>query len=228
MKFKQPIVIVGYQGRLARACQELLIRKNIDFRVFSKKAPEHIRVLDFKKSSGVIDFSLPQAAEEVSALVVAAKVPWVCGTTGWSAGDSSLESIRSASMHSPVVFDSNFSLGIEVLCQTAEILARALPDEKILITDIHHQNKIDSPSGTALKIQKRLLKVSPQLKIEHRDYRMGEVAGEHRVSVAWEHEWMELTHRASSKEAFSEGALRALYWAQKQPAGLYTMKEVLG
>lgn len=219
-------VIVGSKGRMSGSLQKIFQERSEEFRIFSENAPADLQVQDFKGSRGVIDFSAPESTEIVIQKAVEAGVPLVCGTTGWKSEAERDELFSEAAKKIPIVVDSNFSLGIEILSRGAELLAKNLPGP-FFITDLHHQHKKDAPSGTAFKLAERIRSVNPEAEIEHRDFRLGEIPGEHRVLVSWENETMEFTHRASSRDAFSYGSIRALDWAQDQKPGLYKMSEVL-
>lgn len=220
------VVIVGSQGRMSSMLQELCRQDRIEYRLYSTNAPEDKRVESFAGASGVIDFSLPQATNEVIKLCREARVPLVCGTTGWASEQERDMIFEEASREIPVVLDSNFSMGVELLCQTAELLAKQL-DTGFGITDIHHHHKKDSPSGTALKLAKRIQEQNQNATVTFNDFRLGEIPGEHRVLVSWKDETMELMHRAHNRKPFAQGALHAYDWAQKQKPGLYRMKDVL-
>jgi len=219
----KPIVIVGSRGRMAQELQKILNDQTLAFSIYSPNSKESVQ--DFQSSSGVIDFSKPEATPEVIRLARAAKVPLICGTTGWKSEEEKRALFEEAAAEIPIVLDSNFSLGIELLCRSCQILAKNL-EGPFIITDIHHRHKKDAPSGTALKIAKRMKDQKPGLEIQFKDMRIGEIPGEHRVMVAWKNESIEFIHRASSRSAFAEGAVKALNWASKQKPGLYEMKDM--
>lgn len=206
--------------------QEILREKKQDFKLYSPEDDPDNSVESFEGARGVIDFSRPEAAIKVAELASQAQVPLVCGTTGWSSEDQKKKAFDAASQIIPIVWDSNFSLGIEIQCQIAELLAKNI-DAPVVVTDIHHQHKKDAPSGTALKLQERMKSVSPDQKVLIHDMRVGEVPGEHRLYIAWENEVIEVSHRANSRRAFAEGALKALDWASTEKPGIYRMKDVL-
>jgi len=220
------IVIVGFEGRMAQSVQKLLTAAGREYRVFSPKAPKQLRTETFKDSLGVIDFSTPEVSRSVLSQALKDSAPLVCGTTGFGSEEERNKMFQPARDKIPIVLDSNFSIGIELLCQASEKLALHL-NEAFFITDIHHQHKKDAPSGTSLKLEARIRKVKPILEVEHRSLRMGEIAGEHSVSVAFGQERLQLTHQAFSKDVFSQGAIRALDWLQSKEPGVYSMKEVL-
>jgi len=219
------VILVGTQGRMSQALQNLLQRRKISYKIFG--APGKTREIEtFDGASGVIDFSLPAATSEILEKAVAAKVPVVCGTTGWTQPAIFSSLFQTAAQKIPIVWDSNFSLGIELLCQSLENLALHC-DGPFEILDRHHIHKKDAPSGTALKIKARIEAANPKAVCEIESIREGEDAGEHRVSLRFGDESLELSHQAYSREIFAAGALKALEWVQNQPAGLYSMKEVI-
>jgi 4-hydroxy-tetrahydrodipicolinate reductase len=218
-------IFIGYKGKMSLQLQEIYQEKNKSFKLFGPDAPADVGVKNFEGASGVIDFSSPSATAEITKLAAQAKTPLVCGTTGWKSSEERNKIFAEASKEIAIVADSNFSLGVEILCQATEKLAKGL-DHPFIITDIHHKHKVDTPSGTALKIKERILSVRPSAKVEFLDMRIGEVPGEHSVTVAWDQELLEFTHRANSRRAFADGAIKALEWATKQKPGLYSMKDV--
>ena len=138
--------------------------------------------------------------------------------------------IQEAAQSLPIVFASNFSVGVNVLFwltrKAAELLERDFDPE---IIETHHKMKKDAPSGTA-KTLAEILKAEQknQNEIPIQSIREGEVVGEHTVIFSGPGERLELTHRASSREIFARGALRAAKWIVGRPPGLYSMQDVLG
>lgn len=221
-----PIILVGYSGKMSKALQSLMAEKKTPFKIFSAQAPSELRIETFNGSAGVIDFSLPDATEGILAKVCAAGVPYVCGTTGFANKEGIIKSLAQASASIPIVFDSNFSLGVEILCAASELLAAAIKTP-IEIVDIHHIHKRDKPSGTALKIRDRILSANQTAPIQIKSERIGEVFGEHKVIAQFADESIEFIHRAHSRLPFAAGALKALEWARNQKPGLYSVKDVL-
>jgi 4-hydroxy-tetrahydrodipicolinate reductase len=198
------------------------------------------------KSDAVIDFSHHSTCETVLSACVAGKKTLVIGTTGHS--DPQIAAIHAAAQKIPVVFSGNYSTGVNALYwlsrKAAEILG---PDFDIEIIETHHRMKKDAPSGTAKNLAEILAEVR---KVQYRSdvrhgrvgdvgartkteigmhaVRGGDVVGDHTVLFAAPGERVELTHRASSREIFARGALRAAVWAHGKPAGLFTMQDVLG
>lgn len=218
-------LLIGEKGRMSLALQDVLKSRSKNFLLVgdAKKTPQ---IDSSSKVEGIIDFSAPEAAPDVVTLALHFKAPLVCGTTGWKSANSIQETFSLASRTLPIVWDSNYSLGVELLCQAAETVAKQGP-QSILIEDIHHIHKKDAPSGTALKIEKRIREVAPNLPLTIDSKREGEVFGIHRVKFRFSAESLEFSHEAASRQIFAEGALAALEWLKNQKPGLYSMRDVL-
>lgn len=181
-----------------------------------------------KNSDVAIDFSHPDAIEEICRAALQHRQPLVIGTTGHSAGQRS--AIEKAAKSLPIVFASNFSVGVNALFalthKTAEILGREFRAE---IVETHHRTKKDAPSGTAKTLSailSKARKTDEQIPIQ--SIREGDMVGEHTVIFSGPGERLELIHRAGSREIFARGALRAAQWVISKPSALYSMQDVLG
>ena len=176
----------------------------------------------------IIDFSHPDAIDEVCRAASQHGKSLVIGTTGHSQEQRRM--IQEAAQSLPIVFASNFSVGVNVLFwltrKAAELLERDFDPE---IIETHHKMKKDAPSGTA-KTLAEILKAEQknQNEIPIQSIREGEVVGEHTVIFTGPGERLELTHQAASREIFARGALRAAKWILGRPPGLYSMQDVLG
>jgi 4-hydroxy-tetrahydrodipicolinate reductase len=200
-------------------------------------------------ADGVIDFSLPGVTAELCPRCADRSLPLVVGTTGLDRDQ--LQGLRSAAERIPIVFAPNMSVGVNVLLSLAAEAARLLGEGYDLeIVEAHHNQKVDAPSGTALRLAEVLAgstgrfgaleeracygrgpgvtgpRTESQIGIH--TVRGGDIVGEHTVMLCGDGERLELTHRASSRQTFARGALRALRWAAGRPAGLYDMQDVLG
>ena len=176
----------------------------------------------------VIDFSHADAIEEICRATLEHGKSLVIGTTGHS--QRQRRTIVEAARSLPIVFASNFSVGVNVLFwltrKTAELLGQDFNPE---IIERHHKMKKDAPSGTAKTLAEILKAVQKdQNEIPIRSIREGQVVGEHTVIFNGPDERLELTHRAASREIFARGALRAAHWIMGKPPSLYTMQDVLG
>ena len=195
----------------------------------------------------VIDFSFHAVTLAVAQLCAQHKKPLVIGTTGHTAEEKT--AIKAAVKGLPVVWAGNYSVGVTLLNALVRQAARSLADAgrwDIEVLEMHHRLKKDAPSGTAETLLKILLeerKLSTEALKHGRDglvgerplneigvhaIRGGDVVGDHTVLFAAEGERLELTHKASNREIFARGAVRAARWLKSQPAGLYGMEDVLG
>jgi 4-hydroxy-tetrahydrodipicolinate reductase len=175
-----------------------------------------------------IDFSHADAITEICRAALHCNKPLIIGTTGHSQGQRQM--VQETARSLPVVFASNFSVGVNVLFwlthKAAERFGRDFDAE---IVETHHKTKKDAPSGTAktlADILKAAQKIENEIPIQ--SIREGDVVGEHTVIFNGPAERLELTHRAASREIFARGALRAAKWIMGRPPGLYSMQDVLG
>ena len=194
----------------------------------------------------VIDFTDASATTSVADACSKAGKPLVIGTTGHS--DQDRAHISSVSKVIPIVFAPNFSVGVNTLFwltrKAAEILG---PDFDLEVVEMHHRLKKDSPSGTARRLAEILTEVRgldytkgvlhgreglvgqrTNTEIGMHAIRGGAVVGDHTVIYANVGERVELTHKASSRDTFAKGALRASAWVLNKKPGLYDMEDVLG
>jgi 4-hydroxy-tetrahydrodipicolinate reductase len=187
----------------------------------------------------VIDFSLPAALADLSRLAARQGVAVVSGTTGVN----DLSPLDEAAARIPLLWAPNMSLGVQVLSELAAEAARRLgPGFEIEITEVHHKHKVDAPSGTALRIGEAIREVRPLRPVSGRQgiigarpsdemgvfaLRGGDVIGDHTVYLFGPGERIELTHRATSRELFAHGAIRAARWLAGKPPRRYTLADVL-
>lgn len=239
------IIITGSKGRMGQALigcaariPELQITGQID------KGDDLGAVIG--KCDAVIDFSLHSATPEVADVCAAHKKALVIGTTGHSEAEQS--AIKNQKSKIPIVWSSNYSTGVNTLFwltrKAAEILG---PGFDLEIIEMHHRMKKDAPSGTAKSLAEILAEVRKQQlgevarhgrvgivgertasEIGIHSIRGGDVVGDHTVIFANTGERLELTHKASSRDTFANGALRAAQWVVRQKPGIYDMQDVLG
>lgn len=200
-----------------------------------------------RASDVVIDFTHAGAVQPHAAALDRAGAAWVLGTSGLSATDEA--AVRAAAARVPVVYAPNFAPGVTLVLALAERLAAALPPEQYdaEIVEMHHRQKVDAPSGTAIGLGRAVAKgrgvaledVAERGRDGHTGPRRpgaigfaalrgGQVVGEHTLLFAGASEHIALTHRAFDRRVFASGAVRAALWARGRPAGLYDMKDVLG
>ena len=172
---------------------------------------------------GVIDFSLPALFSQSLAWALKNKKPFVSGTTGLSAGQK--QALKKAGKAIPVFYGENMSGGLFLITQWL----KGLFDDSasVLIEDIHHKNKKDKPSGTALRL-KNSLPVFLKNKAKIKSYRKGLEFGAHRLTLKTSVEVLILEHQALSRELFAKGALRALLFILKKKKGYYGPSDLYG
>ena len=170
-----------------------------------------------------IDFSLPHAFDPVLALCVARGSALVSGTTGLEAAQR--DALQAASASIPVLWASNFSLGVAVLDELVERAARALPDWDCDIVEAHHRHKQDAPSGTALTLGQSAARGGGVPR--YASLRAGDIVGEHLVQFAGPGERLELVHRATRRDVFARGALRAATGLHGRPPAAYSLRGLI-
>lgn len=193
----------------------------------------------------LIDFSTVDGARNALALCLEEGKGLVIGTTGFD--EQMLKAIDSAAVVIPIVLAPNMSVGVNVLFKLVELAAQVLGNESdIEVLEAHHRNKVDAPSGTALKlgqvvadvldadldtqaVYSREGQIGQRVKgsIGFQTIRAGDIVGEHTVIFAAPGERVELVHKASSRDNFAQGALRAAHWLTDKKTGLYDMQDVL-
>ncbi|HTI02623.1 MAG TPA: 4-hydroxy-tetrahydrodipicolinate reductase [Acidisoma sp.] len=198
-------------------------------------------------SDVVIDFTRADTAAAHAGALMATGTPWVLGTSGLSAAEEA--AVAEAAQSIPVVYAANFSAGVTLVLALAEQMGAALPAAQYdaEIVEMHHRQKVDAPSGTAIGIGRA---VARGRNVDLRDVmqsgrdghtgpretgaigfatlRGGQVVGEHSLLFAGSDEQIILSHRAFDRRTFATGAVRAALWLKDQPPGLYTMRHVLG
>ena len=193
----------------------------------------------------VIEFSAPGASLENLRNVVESGKAMVLATTGFSADE--LVEIHDLAANIPCVMAPNMSVGVNVMLQAVQLVAKALGDDyDVEVIEAHHNQKADSPSGTALRIAEALTQTldrdlaqvgvygrhgivgaRSKKEIGIHAIRGGDISGDHTVLYAGDGERIEITHRAHTREAFAKGAIRAARWVVDAPKGLHDISEVL-
>ncbi len=199
------------------------------------------------KAACVIDFTIHSFTVPLLEAALKHGTRLVIGTTGHT--DEERSAIHEAAKVIPIVYASNYSVGVNTLFWLTRQAARILTQERfdIEVTEMHHKHKIDAPSGTArtlLEILNEETHTSYKDDVAHGRFgnigprkpreigmhtlRGGDVVGDHTVLFAADGERFELTHKASSRMTFASGAVRAALWLEDKPVGLYDMQDVLG
>ncbi len=220
------VLLVGAAGRMGKTVAAAVAKDSgltIAYKI------ERGDVLDpaLDECEVVIDFSLAEATETVCRACAAKGKPLVLGTTGHNAAQKA--AIAAAAEQIPLVYAANFSVGVNALfALTRRAVALLGKEFDVEVCELHHRTKKDAPSGTAKRLLEILQEARGSGEIPVHSVRAGDIVGEHTVLFAGPGERLELTHRAASRETFAAGALRAARWVVGQPAGLYSMENVLG
>jgi 4-hydroxy-tetrahydrodipicolinate reductase len=238
------IAVVGASGRMGQTIIEAISQNDkVSLGATLDKGDDLSAALD--QFDVLIDFTRPEATLEYLTICQNSAKAMVIGTTGFS--DEQLQVINNAANNMPIVFAPNMSVGVNLSLKLLDMAARVIgEDADIEIVEAHHRHKVDAPSGTALKMgevvanalgrdlsecavygREGIEEPRDRQTIGFSTIRGGDVVGEHTVSFFMEGERVEVTHKASSRLTFANGAVRAASWLKGQSAGLYSMQDVL-
>ena len=239
------IIIIGAKGRMGEALTRLA-RQDVKLELIAglDKGDNVLDVID--RCDTLIEFAHHSLSGDLAKMAADHGKTLVVGTTGHTADER--KGIEAVAGKIPVVFAPNFSVGVNLLFYLTQIAAETLGenyDEEVV--EMHHRQKLDAPSGTARRLGEILAAASggsyddltlhgrhgdvgarPKRVIGMHALRGGDVVGDHTVHFSTVGERIELTHRASSRDTFASGALRAAQWVRMQKPGLYSMQDVLG
>ena len=240
------IGITGIGGRMGQLLAEEVAKAGVALAGGTRRGDDP-RPL-FAAADAVIDFTHASTAATHAALAAETGVPLVLGSSGLDAAQEA--AVAQAAQRVPIVYAANFAPGVNLVLAIAEKLAAALPPDAYdaEIVEMHHRQKVDAPSGTAIALG-RAVAAGRGTTLEEagvesgRDghtgarkpgaigfaaLRGGQVVGEHKLLFAAASEHIALTHRSFDRRASATGAVRAALWLRGRPAGLYGMKHVLG
>jgi 4-hydroxy-tetrahydrodipicolinate reductase len=250
------LAITGCMGRMG---QQLIksSKSNNNFklvaltenRVINKKfdgiKPEPNTIKAFEKTDVIVDFTVPECTMEILKIASKLKKKVVIGTTGFSSKEERI--IKNYSKKIPILKAGNMSLGVNLLMYLTEIASKSLNDNYLSkIFEIHHKNKKDYPSGTALMLGKGIANGKNKdlnnmigkkflnkknfpygKKINFNSIRKNEIIGEHEVKFSSGKEIITLNHEAFDRTLYSDGALSAAKWITKKKLGLYSMRDLM-
>jgi 4-hydroxy-tetrahydrodipicolinate reductase len=242
---KTKVLIVGSKGRMGEALMRLAAQDDHLELIGGIDKGDHL--FDYiDRCDTLVEFAHHSVSGVLAKRAVEHEKALVIGTTGHT--DEERKAIETAAQTVPVVFAPNFSVGVNLLFYLTQIAAETLGenyDQEVV--EMHHRHKLDAPSGTARRLAEILAQAMggtyeeltqhgrhgdvgerPKRSIGMHALRGGDVVGDHTVYFASTGERIELTHRASSRDTFASGALRAAQWARTQKPGLYSMQDVLG
>jgi 4-hydroxy-tetrahydrodipicolinate reductase len=236
------LAVVGASGRMGRRVLELA--PEVGFSVVTPIPRGAIATLEPGSFEVVIDFSSPAATEELAQVIGRTGIALVSGTTGL--GPREERALEQASQGAAVFVEPNMSLGIHVLAGLVKQAALQLgPDFDLELTEVHHRMKVDAPSGTATRLVAALLEAKgekaesviygrhglpgarPEKEIAVHALRGGDVVGDHSVHFLGRGERLELTHRATNRDVFVHGALKAALFVMGKAPGRYGMADLM-
>lgn len=224
MKRKKKVIRIalsGSSGRMGKSLKKLIKKSSV--LKLGAQANRKFSSKDWKAGEidVVLDFSLPALFSNSLKWSVKHKKPFVSGTTGLKPAQK--QALKRASRRIPVFYGENMSAGIFLFTQSLSQLVNA--DLQILIEDIHHKDKKDKPSGTALRLKKSLPPFL-QKKTRIQSFRKGKEFGRHRILIKGGEEILTLEHQALNRELFSKGALQALCFLMKKKKGFYQASDL--
>ncbi|MGH7326998.1 MAG: 4-hydroxy-tetrahydrodipicolinate reductase [Polyangiaceae bacterium] len=237
------LAVVGASGRMGEAVLRLA-RASTEFEVVCEISEGNdFSAIERAKPHVAVDFSRPSGTRVLADIASRASIALVIGTTGLDAASD--HALGEAAKKAPVLVASNMSIGAHALGVLAERAAKMLEDFDIEIVEAHHKRKIDAPSGTALTLAQIVREArTPSASIVHgreghvgarkpneigmHAVRGGDVVGDHTVFFFGEGERIELSHKASNRDLFARGALRAAKWVVTKSPGIYGMRDMLG
>jgi 4-hydroxy-tetrahydrodipicolinate reductase len=250
------LAITGCTGRMGRQLIKSS-KKNKNFKLVSltenkiinKKIsgikPNLNTIEAFKNTNVIIDFTIPKCTLDVLKIASKLKKRVIIGTTGFTKREENI--IKKISRKIPILKAGNMSLGVNLLMYLTEIASKSLGNNFLSkVYEVHHKNKVDYPSGTALMLSKGIAngknknfynligkkylnkKSFPYSnKINFNSIRKGHVVGEHEVSFSSGKEIIKLNHESFDRALYSEGALTAAQWLMTKKPGLYSMRDLL-
>ncbi|MBO6212619.1 4-hydroxy-tetrahydrodipicolinate reductase [Algoriella sp.] len=229
------IALIGY-GRMGKAIEEILVQRGHDvvLKISRTPLPEELKNIDV-----AIEFSKPEYAFDNLKVLLDNKVATICGTTGWLENQDEVNKLAITN-NTAFLYASNFSLGVNLFFELNQVLARMMNkyrnEYQINLEEIHHTQKLDAPSGTAITIAEGIIEnttyktwsmeENSQEIIPIEAKRIENVPGTHIVQYTSDVDTIEISHTAHSRKGFALGAVIAAEWIWNKE-GIFTMKDVL-
>lgn len=228
------IALLGY-GKMGKTIEKVAQNRHHEISLKVDKDTAH---LNFKETDVAIDFSTPDAAVNNITACFKHGIPVISGTTGWLNHYDEIVNLCKAH-NGTFLYASNFSLGVNIFFEVNRNLAKLikdLPEYKVVLEEIHHTQKLDAPSGTAITLaediieetnyQKWTLSDAKDQEIEIAAKRINDVPGTHTVTWESDVDTLEIKHTAHNRQGFALGAVIAAEWIVDKK-GIFTMKDVL-
>lgn len=245
------VLINGCNGKMGQEVKKSLEQTD-DFLLIGGFDKEDTNSFDFpvytsfeqikEKPDIIIDFSVPISTLNILKYAKLNNVPIIIATTGFSQDEENI--IKDYSKDIPIFKSANMSFDINLMCKISQIVAKSLNDTDIEIIETHHNQKIDSPSGTAILLANKINEALDNSLVYEFDrhqkkqkrskneigfssIRGGNIVGEHTVQFFGENETFEITHKSYSRSVFAQGAIKAARFLVNQKIGFYTMDDLL-
>lgn len=245
------VIVCGASGRMGKelinaieggyGCASLAAATDIVLPIVN--CPAYTNIADVKEDADVIiDFSHHSATGALVSYARERKIPLIIATTGQT--DEEKEMINKAAEEIPVFYSGNMSIGIALLVSLVKQAVKIFPDADVEITEVHHNQKVDVPSGTALMLAEGVKSARegdssfcigrhengkrPSGEIGIHSLRMGRVIGEHEVRIDTGSQTLTLSHKSHSRALFAEGALTAANYLLTKERGIYSVNDMLG
>jgi len=233
------IALLGY-GKMGQTIEAIALQRGHDIVIrTSDIVPTETVIPEIKKADVAIDFSIPDAAFNNLSICINHNIPVISGTTGWLESFPSIVKLCKEK-NGAIIYASNFSLGVNIFFELNKSLAKmmsALEDYHVDLEEIHHTQKLDAPSGTAISLAEGIIKNHPQYQSWQLDgkadkalpivaKRIENIPGTHTINYTSEVDTITLEHTAHSRQGFALGAVVAAEWLVGK-TGVFTMKDVL-
>lgn len=237
------LALIGY-GKMGHAVAEAAQSRGHEIVLtINSQNPQDLTKARLQQADVAIEFSQPRLARQHVAKCLDAGVPVVCGTTGWGEELQQIRQQLETNKQGSLVYASNFSVGVNIFFELNKRLAALMadyPEYEPTISETHHIQKKDVPSGTALTLAEQVLELIPRKTrwalndandtrvLPVFAHRREEVPGTHCVRYHSEIDDLEIIHKAHNRKGFALGAVLAAEFLTRQPEGFYTMQQVLG
>lgn len=231
------IGVIG-NGKMGQKIQEIIGNYGHEAVLLETSLRRAATVAFPEKVEALLDFSHPNNLEKILSYSIQHQLPIVIGTTGYS--ETQLQTIQKAGQTIPILYGTNFSLGILVMNKLVKQVAKTLENWEIELIEKHHDQKKDAPSGTAktliasLQEARNLTPVfqwedQPRTtdKIGVHSIRAGSIPGEHEVLFATTNEVLSIKHESFSNQIFADGAIKAILWLKDQSVGFYHLEDMM-
>ena len=218
------IALIG-NGKMGKKINELASQKG-HFIVCCSDSKTSIETLDLSNADVAIDFSTPDSAFQNITHAIYSNIPVISGTTGWLDKKSEIEDLC-IKKKGAFLYSSNFSIGVNIFFQLNKILAKLMQQYKYdcTINEIHHTDKIDSPSGTSITLKQDIDTINKK-NITVKSQRVKDTVGTHRINYSSLNDEIEIKHTAKNREGFAKGAILAAEWIIGKK-GVFNMNDII-